>query len=178
MNIQNTLAAGLAALLLSLSAQAGDSDATKAAAPSTVAKADTEFFEKAAIAGMSEVQAGELANQRALGADVKSFGQSMASDHGAANEALKALATRKGVVLPSKLDGKNEDLIEDLRKADSKKFDEDYMKSQEKAHKDAVDLFTKTAKASKDPDIRAFASETLPTLQHHLAMAKNLNAKK
>ncbi len=46
-----------------------------------------------------------------------------------------------------------------------------------KAHKDAVDLFTTESKDGKDVDLRAFASETLPTLQAHLDHIKTISDK-
>ncbi len=42
------------------------------------------------------------------------------------------------------------------------------------AHEQAVELFEKASNEVKDPDIRQFAIQTLPTLQQHLQMAKSL----
>jgi len=43
-----------------------------------------------------------------------------------------------------------------------------------KDHQEAVDLFDEEAKSGQDPALKAFAAQTLPTLEHHLAMAKAL----
>lgn len=51
------------------------------------------------------------------------------------------------------------------------------IKKMAKEHKDAIDLFDKTSRKSKDPHISEFARSTLPTLQHHLGMVKRLNEK-
>jgi putative membrane protein len=44
-------------------------------------------------------------------------------------------------------------------------------------HKDAIKEFQKAAQNADDADIKAFASNTLPTLQEHLRMAQETQAK-
>jgi putative membrane protein len=41
-------------------------------------------------------------------------------------------------------------------------------------HEKAVKLFMTEANEGRDADIKAFASKTLPTLQEHLQMARQL----
>jgi putative membrane protein len=41
-------------------------------------------------------------------------------------------------------------------------------------HEKAVQLFSTEAKEGQDADIKAFANNTLPTLQEHLQMARQL----
>jgi len=41
-------------------------------------------------------------------------------------------------------------------------------------HEEAVALFQKEASSGTDPDLKAFAQKTLPTLQEHLKMAQAL----
>jgi putative membrane protein len=42
------------------------------------------------------------------------------------------------------------------------------------AHEDTVKLFQKASADAKDPEVKAFATKTLPKLQHHLQMAQDL----
>lgn len=156
---------------------ADSTDPTRASGPSTLSSDDITFFEKAAQTGMTEVQAAQIASSRGQGADVKSFAQAMSADHDANNQELKALADKKGVTLPTKLDKDHQDMLEDLQEQDTDKFDAAYAAQMKKAHQDAVKLFDKTSNKSKDADVRQFAGSTLPTLQHHLQMAKNLSGK-
>lgn len=156
---------------------ASSTDPMKASGPSTLSNDDIEFFGKAAQTGMTEVQAATIASTRASGSDTKSFASTMATDHTSNNEELKALALRKGVTLPTQLDKTHQGMLDELQKEDPKKFDATYAKDMTAGHKGAIDLFEKTSKDSKDPDIRDFARSTLPTLQHHLEMAKHLSEK-
>lgn len=150
-----------------------------ATAGGTLAKEDREFFERAAIAGMAEIQAAEIARTKAVDADTKAFADMMLGDHGKNNSELKSLAASKGVTLPTTLDRKHADLIEELRdKKSGKDFDDKYSNDMEAAHEDAVKLFEKASKDSKDPDVKAFAAKSLPTLKSHLEMARKLDADK
>ena len=74
----------------------------------------------------------------------------------------------KGVILPA-ADPKTTEKWSDK----SGNVDKKYLHEMVEDHEDAVKLFEKACK-SDDADIAAFAQRTLPTLQHHLQMAKDL----
>lgn len=131
---------------------------------------DRSFLEKAAKSGIKEVEISQGTLDHLNNPQVKSFAQMMVSDHSQANQELMALAARKGVTLPSK-EYKYEEKWS--KKATDKDLDEDYIKQMVDDHEDAVKLFEKAAK-SDDADIAAFAQKTLPTLEHHLTMARDL----
>jgi len=134
---------------------------------------DASFFKNAAEGGIAEVDAGNLAQEKGTSAKVKEFGAMMVKDHSAANEKLKTLASTKGVDLPTSASiGQmaNKAKLEVL-KGDT--FDSSYIKGQVKAHQDTIALFKKEAMGGQDPEAKAFAKATLPTLQAHL---KAINA--
>ena len=145
--------------------------ATPAKGSAQVSASDRRFIEEAATGGLKEVDLGRLAQRKATHADVKSFGQRMADDHGQANEKLKSLASSKGVTIPSSLDRQSQSDVDKL--ARSKDFDRDYMALMVKDHKKDVAEFQKQAKSAKDPEVKDFASSTLPTLEEHLKLAEN-----
>src|SRR6185369_3563928 len=95
---KNTMFAGHRIVVAALAAAGAVVSASGADA---VSKKDQEFFTKAAGGGMFEVEVGKLAESKASDPQVKSFGSMLVKDHGAANEELKALASRKGAQLPS-----------------------------------------------------------------------------
>ena len=145
-----------------------------AAAPSTASltAADKKFVMKAASGGMAEVQAAQLAQQKSQDSGVKDFAAKMITDHTAANTQLTTLAGQKGLTVPTALDDKDQSEIDKLTKLDGKKFDKMYMKGQVKDHKSMLTLLQKEAKSGKDPDLKAFAEQTIPVVQSHLDMAK------
>src|ERR1700722_20494439 len=56
-------------------------DSPASSIPSTVPKADQDFAVNTAIAGMTEIQAGQLAEQKGMAKDVKAYGTMMVEDH-------------------------------------------------------------------------------------------------
>jgi putative membrane protein len=148
-----------------------------AAAGSKQGGADAAFMRQAAMDGMAEVDHGRLATQNASSADVKQFAQRMVDDHSKANDELKAIASAKKVTLPTTLDAKHQAMHDKLAKMKGAEFDKAYMTHIVSAHKQAVTLFAQEAKSGKDPEARAFAEKTLPTLREHLKLATDTAAK-
>jgi putative membrane protein len=145
---------------------AGDTSATKSTSP------DAAFVREAATGGLAEVELGRLATQKAQSADVKQFGQRMVDDHSRANDQLKPIAQQKGVQVPTALTGKEKALYDRLSKLSGEAFDRAYMKAMVDDHKKDVDAFRHESTSGKDPDVKQFASQTLPTLEDHLRMAQ------
>ncbi len=128
-----------------------------------------EFAMKAANGGMMEVELGRMAQEKGMSKDVKEFGAMMVADHSKANDELKTLATAKNITLPSTLGEDAQEDVNELAKLSGKEFDKKYVSMMVDDHKEDVDAFKKAAEDnSVDPDIKAFAAKTLPTLQQHL----------
>ena len=135
---------------------------------------DKKFMTEAAQGGLAEVQLGQLASQRATSDAVKQFGQRMVQDHTQANTQLKQLASQKGVTLPTTIGSENQKVKQQLSKLSKTRFDKAYTNDMVKDHEKDVSLFQSEAQGGQDPDVKAFAAQTLPTLQEHLQMAKSI----
>ena len=122
-----------------------------------------------------EVAAGKLAAQRGLDPAVKAFGQKMVDEHSAANDSLKSLAGSKQLVLPDSVSEDQHTALGKLEGLNGTEFDKAYAKMMVKDHVDDISAFEKEASKGKDPDVKAFAEQTLPTLRHHLMLANRLS---
>ena len=138
---------------------------------------DRSFMTEAATGGMAEVELGRLAAQKGQSADVKKFGQRMVDDHSKANDELKQLATRKGVTLPADLTSEQKSEKDKLSKLSGAAFDKEYMSAMVEDHDKDVKAFQDKAKDAKDADLKAFVTKTLPTLEEHQRMAKEIKGK-
>jgi putative membrane protein len=133
---------------------------------------DSAFVTKAAQGGMAEVELGNLAQQNGSSDTVKQFGKRMVGDHTKANDELKTLASDKGVSLPTALDAKSQATKDRLSKLSGAAFDRAYMQDMVTDHQQDVAEFRKQSTRGTDPDLKAFASKTLPTLEEHLKLAR------
>ena len=139
--------------------------------------ADQPFAREAAVGGLAEVELGNLAKEKASSTDVKQFADRMVTDHGKANDELKQWAQQKKVTLPTAIDPKNKATRDRLAKLSGDAFDKAYMRDMVLDHQHDVAAFKHEAASGKDPDLKAWAAKTLPTLQDHLKMAQDAAGK-
>lgn len=135
--------------------------------------ADRDFATQAARDGAGEVALGRLAVSQGQSQAVKTFGQHMVDDHGKAGEELKAAARQDNIDLPSEAETERPgtDSIASLRGAE---FDHAYARKMVEDHEKAVALFVNETKSGGDSHVKTFARKTLPTLEQHLRMAREL----
>lgn len=137
-------------------------------------KTDMKFATTAAQGGMAEVAVGQVASSKAASADVKQFAQRMVTDHTKANQELNQTASKSGVTLPQGVAKEDKAKADRLTRLEGAAFDKAYMKMMVEDHEKTVALFEKEANSGSDPDMKAFAQKTLPTLKEHLEMARSV----
>lgn len=138
----------------------------------TDVKKDADFAVTAAEGGLMEVQLGQLAQSNASSPQVKEFAQRMVEDHGKANDELRALAQQKNITLPTSLSEKHQKKFNELNDKKAEDFDKAYIDFMVDDHQEDIDAFQKEADKGTDADLKSWAAAKVPTLQHHLDMAK------
>jgi putative membrane protein len=159
-------------------ADTANGSAANGNASANLSSDDKDFITKAAQGGQEEVALGQLAQQNGSSDAVKSFGERMANDHQQANDKLKQIAQEKGVTLDENMPSDAQKDRDSLSKKKGADFDKAYMAMMVKDHEKDVKDFQKEADKGQDPDVKAFASQTLPTLQDHLNLAKQTKSGK
>jgi len=157
----------------------GSSDQSDANAGSSsrLSAADQKFIKAAAEGGMEEVELGHLAELKGSSDDVKKFARRMVEDHSKAHERLKELATAKGITLPQGPNAQQEARKDHLMKLSGEQFDKAYMTDMVRDHKKDVAAFRIEKHLGRDPEVKNFATETLPTLRDHLKDAQSIDPK-
>lgn len=132
-----------------------------------------DFVEEASAKGIAEIESSRLALEKSSSTEVQKFARKMIDDHTAANGELAAIARGKDLKIAddAALMSKAKKFILTLR--DGESFDVAYANNQVVAHEQAIELFRKATNAV-DPEVKAFATKTLPKLEHHLLQARQL----
>jgi putative membrane protein len=156
---------GTAALLLGIAANLA------------VAAEGENFVDEASAKGIAEIETAKMALTKGTSEDVKTFAQKMIDDHTMANQKLAELA------------GQHEDLeISDdatlmdkakamiLRLRDGENFDKAYANNQVVAHEQTIEMFREYIKDGENAELKKFAEQTLPKLEEHLQMAKQMQS--
>ncbi|UMQ42394.1 DUF4142 domain-containing protein [Chryseobacterium sp. Y16C] len=133
---------------------------------------DRKFAENASRGGTMEVMMGKLAATNAGSAAVKALGEMMVNDHTKANEELKKWASGVGYTLPTDLDDKRQKKYDELKTKKGMEFDKMYTDLMVDDHEEDIKDFKKQASDGSESALKSFASNTLPTLEHHLMEAK------
>jgi len=166
------LSFGAAVVVLAQSPPPSGTTPPRSAAPPGANLPVADFVYVAEMDGMAEVQASQMALQKAQGENVKQFARMMIADHTKANEELTAIASKKHLALPGDLDSDLKGTLQELGEKSGTAFDTTYLTDMTEAHDGAIALFN-AAKSSGDVDIAGFAAKTLPVLQmHRQALAK------
>lgn len=137
---------------------------------------DAKFYKSAAEGGIAEVELGNLAQKKSENSSVKDFGAMMVSDHSAANDKLKSIASSKDVKLPTSPSVGQMATKTKLEVLSGKTFDNSYIKSMIKDHEETIAMFKREIAEGQDADAKAFATKTLPTLQGHLKKIESIAA--
>jgi putative membrane protein len=133
---------------------------------------DKHFLERAARDSRAEIELGELARQKGMRDEVKSFAERMVEDHTRAADELARLAQARGIELPAEPGGRHREDLKEMKDLIGPDFDRAYMKRMLDEHEEAVELFEKQAKSAEDPDVRAFAKRQLLALRGHYQAAQ------
>ena len=142
----------------------------------TLSSSDKKFAMTAAAGGMAEVETARLALTKASSDAVKQYAQKMIDDHTAANAELMQIASAKGITLPTAPDAKMRAMMAKMERLSGAAFDREYvMMAGSKDHQKMEKLFRDESMRGRDADLKAFAAKTLPVVQQHLQMARDLH---
>ena len=144
-----------------------------------VAPTTQDFVTEAANSDILELAAAQIATNKG-NADEQKFAKQMTTDHTQTSKDIKAMIDGGDVkaTIPVQLDSSGQKKLDELRDAKPEDFSGYYDPMQVSAHKDAVSLFERYARSGDNSKLKDWAGKTLPTLQHHLEMAENLNKKR
>ena len=134
------------------------------------------FVKKASGGNLAEVKMGELAASKGESQAVKDFGQQMVTDHGKANTDLQAAVTKDGGEFAPALDKMSQTTYDHLSGLSGAAFDKAYVADMVKDHIKDESEYKMAVESLKNEDLKGYATTTLPVIQHHLEMIKQIKA--
>jgi putative membrane protein len=160
-----------------------DADTARAGATATTAMGatqlqgqDAEFVRKAMEGDRMEIASAQAALGNAQRSETKATAQMLIDEHQASSDKLQQLVSRKGWALPA---------ASTMAESDQARmppagagFDDAFLTEQVRMHREAISLYRAQASSGSDPELRQFARDTLPHLEHHLEMLQGANTQK
>jgi putative membrane protein len=139
---------------------------------------DQAFVDMAAQTDMTEANLGQLAGNQASAQGVKDLGQMLATDHTSDYSQLSTIAAKANLTVPKGLDAQHQKMIAPFEKLKGKAFDRHYVQEMVAGHKKAIAAYNKEAQDGQNADLKAYAQQTLPTLEKHETAAQALQKAK
>lgn len=127
----------------------------------------------------SEIDAGQLARDRASSEEVRAYASRMVNEHQMQMQETDQLAQRMKIdphnpALAATFKNAHQNAMEDLRDNTGTSFDQTYLAYQIKLHQQAVNFVHATAGSVEDPQLKRFLGEVGLDLQGHLAAAQSV----
>ena len=170
-----TMSAGSAALVPLMAVDVQATQTTEVDAPATggsdVGKPidDMTFVRKATESGYKEVNSAREAIPQLQQPELKRIAEMLVTDHSGANARLAKLAETKHWSLPpAPAAGPPPSGTA------SSNFDAKWTAEMIAGHERSVAMYRTQAQSGEDQDLRKYARETLPTIEHHLAELRRL----
>ena len=136
---------------------------------------DTYFVTQTSLGTPFQVDSGRLAESKGTSGAIRSYAQLMVSSHITVNNALEAILKKKAPIPPpTLLKAAYSTIVATLEREDGQKFDSDYVRGQVNYQNANAALYQYEIAEGADPDLKAFAQQTLPKIQDHLALALDL----
>lgn len=155
-------------------------DSMMATMPSQVPTTDAGIIELELSIDRSEVQAANLALERARDADVKEFARQMVEDHAKDTTAIGQLALRENIVATGTVAGggilesmkeSHERTMEVLRSSTGAEFDRAYMDAMVARHQQVLDVLQHAHHGVQNAQLQNHVSAAISMVQRHLERA-------
>ena len=127
------------------------------------------FVKRATESGRKEVAAARDALPQLKAPELKRIAEMLVQDHGSANARLSKIAETKGWPIPAP-----QSAAPPPAGTASGDFDQKWTAEMIAGHERSVALYRAQAQGGEDQDLRKYAHDTLPTIEHHLAELRRM----
>ena len=148
-------------------AAVGVAGATTAAAPNPQ---DRTFLVAAHQSNLTEIAAGQAAQQKATTDVVRRHAAIFIRDHTRLDASLRQVAQQLGVQLPGTPNPKQQATLAAVSAKSGPAFDQAWLASQLAAHREAKALGQKELAQGADPTVKQLARTAAPVIEMHLSM--------
>jgi putative membrane protein len=136
---------------------------------------DTYFVTQTSLGTPFQTDSGRIAQKKGGTPGIRAYAELMVSSHIEVNNALEGIMKRKGPVPPpTLLKAAYETILSSLEADNGPRFDVEYVRGQVAYQKANAALYQYEIDNGTDPDLKAFAQQTLPKIQDHLERALKL----
>ena len=138
---------------------------------------DRDFVRQAVGDDMMNVRLGHMAWKQASNEEVRNFGRHMANSHDQAEKDLVTIADRNKIDYPRDMDREESNTVEHLSTLKGAEFDRAFMRHVIDDHQKSLDMYQRTAKDSRNSELRDYAQQQTGIIREHLETARDIESK-
>jgi putative membrane protein len=116
---------------------------------------------------------GRLAADRGGSEDIRDFGRQLAADHNQAEDRVIRIASRDDVNLPARIEAGAQQFYDRAERLRGRAFDRAFRAYMIRDHRKDIRTYERFSRMARDPEIRRYATRTLPDLRKHLQLAES-----
>ncbi|GAA4093893.1 hypothetical protein GCM10022214_65190 [Actinomadura miaoliensis] len=134
---------------------------------------DRDLLTKVRLAGLWEMPAGQMAQERSGSARVKEVGQMIAEQHAQLDADTRTTARRLGVMLPSQPNSDQQGWLREMSGATGADFDRTFVLRLRAAHGKVFPVIAQVRSESRNTEVRAFAERALRYVNTHMTLLES-----
>jgi putative membrane protein len=138
-----------------------------------VTAADRDFVTKVRLAGLWEIPAGDMAQQRSPDARVQEIGRTISGQHKALDELTRAAAKKLQIDLPDKPNSDQQKWLGEMRDATGADFDQIYIDRLRAAHGKIFPAIAAIRSGTRNDTVRLLAQQANQFVMTHMTLLES-----
>ncbi len=138
-----------------------------------VSEADRDFAVKVRLAGLWEIPAGEMAQEKSDDPRIQSIGRDIAEQHGVLDKLVRDAAKKLDIALPNKPNADQQTWLAEMRDAEGEEFDRVYIDRLRAAHGKIFPAIATIRAATRNDTVRKLAQRTNQFVMTHMTLLES-----
>ncbi|BFU45333.1 DUF4142 domain-containing protein [Krasilnikovia sp. MM14-A1004] len=138
-----------------------------------LAAADRDFVIKVRLAGLWEIPAGEMAQDKSADPRIKEIGRNIAAQHVVLDKLTRDAAQKLGIVLPDAPNSDQQGWLGEMREADGTQFDEIYIDRLRAAHGKIFPAIATIRASTRNDTVRKLAQRANQFVMTHMTLLES-----
>ena len=139
----------------------------------TVAEADRDFAIKVRLAGLWEIPAGEMAQEKSGNARIRKIGKDIAAQHVVLDRMVREAARKLKIKLPGKPNADQQTWLAEMRDAEGAEFDRIYVDRLRAAHGKIFPAIATIRASTRNDTVRKLAQRANQFVMTHLTLLES-----
>ena len=139
----------------------------------TVTDADRDFAVKVRLAGLWEIPAGEMAQEKSDDPRIQQIGKDIAAQHVVLDKMVRDAAKKVDIALPGKPNADQQGWLAEMREAEGEEFDQIYIDRLRAAHGKIFPAIATIRASTRNDTIRKLAQRANQFVMTHLTLLES-----